>query len=310
MVRFLLWAVMTAAAIPAAAIARVLQVGDAKEFKVPSGAVREAHDGDTIAIYPGQYVDCAVVTGNKLVIEGIGKADAVVMTDKSCQGKAILVTTGQGITIRNMTLTRSRVPDGNGAGIRQEGRDLTVDGVRFVNNQNGILSGVRGGFIVVRNSQFERNGACDRACAHGLYVGPVDLLRVERSRFYETKRGHHIKSRALRTEITDCTIEDGPDGTASYEVDISNGGTLIARNNTIVKGPNAENHSAAIIIGAEGIEQLTKEITIEKNTFRNEGPWQAIFVNNMTATDAELRGNAISGKVQPLKGDGHVFAEE
>ena len=42
----------------------------------------------------------------------------VVITDKACQGKALFVTVGEGITVRNLTLTRARVPDGNGAGIR------------------------------------------------------------------------------------------------------------------------------------------------------------------------------------------------
>ena len=38
--------------------------------------------------------------------------------------------------------------------------------------------------------------------------------------------GHHIKSRALKTMVMGNTIEDGPDGTASYEVDAPNGGNV------------------------------------------------------------------------------------
>jgi parallel beta helix pectate lyase-like protein len=288
--------------------ARTLEVGENKEFKMPSGAAAVAQDGDHVQIQPGEYFDCAIWSANKLVVEGVGDPEKVVVTDKACQGKALFITVGEGITIRNLTLTRARVPDGNGAGIRGEGKDLVVDGVRFVNNQNGILSGTTGGSMVVRNSVFERNGACDSACAHGLYVGNVDLLQVEHSRFIGTKRGHHIKSRALRTEIAGCTIEDGPEGTASYEIEIPNGGSVLVRGNTIEKGPKAENHSSVIMIGAEGITHPTREITVENNTFRNDGPWETAFVNNLTATEAVLRGNQLSGPVKPLRGDGQVVA--
>ncbi len=289
-----------------AAQARTLEVGETKEFKAPSAAAAVARDGDHIAIQPGSYFDCAVWNANKLVIEGVGDADKVVITDKSCMGKALFVTVGEGITVRNLTLTRARVPDGNGAGIRGEGNDLTVEKVRFINNQDGILSGTAGGSMTIRDSLFERNGVCLNACAHGVYVGTLDLLHIENTRFIGTKQGHHIKSRARRTEVIGCIIEDGPDGTASYEIEIPNGGSLIARRNTMVKGPKAENHSAMIVIGAEGVTQPTQELTIEDNIVRSDGSWDTYFVNNITATEAMLHGNTLSGAIKPLKGDGQV----
>jgi hypothetical protein len=251
--------------------ARTLEVGETKDFKVPSAAAVIAKDGDHVMIDPGEYFDCAVWKANKLVVEGVGDAAKVIVTDKACQGKALFVTVGDGITIRNLTLTRARVPDGNGAGIRAEGKDLVVDRVHLVNNQNGILSGSSGGSMIVRNSEFDRNGACDTACAHGLYVGGLDLLRVENSRFEGTKQGHHIKSRARRTEVVGCAIQDGPDGTASYEIEIPNGGSVVVRGNAMEKGPKTDNHSGVIVIGAEGVTQPTGEITIENNTFATMG---------------------------------------
>ena len=158
----------------------------------------------------------------------------------------------------------------------------------------------------MKDSLFDRNGTCISSCAHGIYVGPTALLRVERTRFVGTKQGHHIKSRAARTEVIGCTIQDGEDGTASYLIEQPNGGSLVVRDSTLQKGPEAENHSAAIIIGAEGVTQATREITVENNNFRNDGGWQTIFVRNLTATDAVLKGNRISGSVQALSGDGKV----
>ncbi len=288
--------------------ARTLEVGEGKAYKMPSLAAAAARDGDVVKIFPGEYFDCAVWQADKLVVEGVGDADKVVITDKTCNGKALFITTGADVTIRNLTLTRARVPDANGAGIRGEGEKLLVEGVRFINDQNGILTGVEGSTVIVRDSVFERNGTCEKACSHGIYVGNSKLLLVERSHFSDTRQGHHIKSRAERTEIIGNTISDGAEGTASYLIDIPNGGSVVIRGNTMEKGPMAENRSTAIEIGAEGVTQATREIVIEDNTFRNAGSYDTMFVSNFTATEAVLRGNHVSGRAKPLRGDGVVTA--
>src|SRR4051794_10300508 len=51
------------------ASARTLEVGAGKEFKMPSDAVKAARDGDRVAIYPGEYFDCATVDQKGLTID-------------------------------------------------------------------------------------------------------------------------------------------------------------------------------------------------------------------------------------------------
>lgn len=285
---------------------RTLEVGEEREFKLPSEAIRAAKDGDRVVIDPGEYFDCAVVTQNNITIEGAKPDASAVMTDKTCQGKAILVTVGKDITLRNLTLQRARVRDMNGAGIRAEGANLTVERVKFINNQNGILAASNAqSTITIRGSEFLRNGYCS-PCAHGIYINVVKLLRVENSKFADTKQAHHIKSRALRTEIIGVETRDGDSGTASYHIDIPNGGSLVVRDSTMQKGPKAENRTTAIMIGAEGISHPTREITIENNTMINTGNYQTFLVVNLTATEAMLKGNKLTGSIQPLRGDGEV----
>ncbi len=296
--------IIAAALVSASAHARTLEVGPGKEFAAPSAAAQAARDGDRVLIQPGEYFDCATWAAKGLVVEGAGDPAKVVITDKACGGKALFITTGTDITIRNLTLTRARVPDGNGAGIRGEGAVLNVDHVRFINNQNGILAGGDSGTMTVRNSEFVKNGVCEAACSHGIYAGHLDSLTVENSTFSNTKQGHHIKSRARHTEVLGNTITDGPEGTASYLIEAPNGGTLIVRGNTMEKGPQAENHGAAIMIGAEGVTQPTPEITVENNNFRNDGNYNTVFVVNRSATEANLRNNKLTGAVKPLQGDG------
>ena len=229
---------------------------------------------------------------NNLTVEGASAQDTVI-TDKTCQGKALFVIPGSNVTVRNLTLTRARAPDGNGAGIRAEGRNLLVERVRFIDNQNGILAADQPeGELIVRDSEFVRNGTCEQACAHGIYANRLALLRVERSTFRQTREGHHVKSRAARTEVLGCDIGDGPTGTASYLVDVPNGGAVVIQNNRLEKGPKSENHSAAISIGAEGVNRPTPEIRVEGNKFSVDGAYASVFVG-------EFHGDAGHASGQP-----------
>jgi hypothetical protein len=296
-----------ALALTTPATARTLHVGPGQPYKLPSAAIRDARDGDTVQIAAGKYADCAVVSVNNLVIEGLGANASAVLADKSCDNKGLLVTDGTNITIRNLTLAHARSSFHNGAGIRAEGKNLTIEHVKFIDDENGILSApVPDSTITIRDSEFTGDGRCEEDCAHGVYAGVIALLRVEHSKFFETRQGHHIKSRALRTEVIGCDISDGPNGTASYEIETPNGGSLVVRDNRIEKGPQAENHTAVIMIGAEGVNRPTLEITIEHNIVRNDGSFPTTFVFNMSTTKAVLKGNKLSGKIEPLHGDGTV----
>ena len=217
------------------------------------------------------------------------------------------MTTGTRVTVRGLTLQRARVPNGNAAGIQAEGRDLLVERVRFLDNENGILAASQPqGALIIRNSEFLRNGSCEQACAHGIYAGRLALLRVERSTFRATRQGHHINSRANSTEVLDSDIADGMDGTASYLIDVPNGGAVLIRGNRLEKGPQAENRRAAIVIGAEGVDRPTPDILVEDNRFRVHGAYHPAFVLNSTATPAILRNNVIEGQATPLRRDGSV----
>ncbi len=298
------WLVALAALIPASLNAATLHAGPGQQFGLPSQAIAAAHDGDTVAIHPGQYFDCAVVRQNDLTIEGVG--GAVVLTDKPCQGKALLVIDGHNVTVRNLTLQRIRVPDNNGAGIRAEGGDLTVENTRFVNDQNGLLAASNPAATVrIVGSTFIGNGVCNGNCAHGVYVNRIKLLDIERSRFADTHQGHHIKSRALATKIIGCDIEDGADGTSSYLIDIPNGGNAVIADNRLEKGPHTQNPATAIMIGAEGVSQPTDQLVFRNNLLVNDEGRPTTFVHNVTATPAQLIGNTLRGAaVRPFEGDG------
>jgi hypothetical protein len=308
MTRILPVALALLLAAPWGAAAATLRVGPDQAYKAPSQAIAAAHAGDTVMIAPGTYYDCASVNQDNLTIEGSGPK--TVLTDRTCAGKAILVINGSGDTVKDLTLQRARVPDGNGAGIRAEGGSLTIVGVRFFDNEDGILTAANPKMTMrIRDSSFIDNGSCANGggCAHAIYANQMTLLDIAHTRFFDTQQGHNIKSRALKTVVRDCTVEDGPNGTSSYQIDIPSGGSLIAEGDTFEKGPKSGNHGTAIMIGEEGVSQATDQIVLKNDTLINDTGFPTVFVDNITATPAQLSGNTFrGGKVTPLKGDGSV----
>jgi nitrous oxidase accessory protein NosD len=283
----------------------VLQVGPTERLTLPSQAAARASSGDTIRIAPGDYTDCAVWRRSNLIIEATG--EGATLADKSCEGKGIFVTVGSDITVRNITFMHAEVPDHNGAGIRAEGRNLTVEHCKFIDNENGILAGPNAGSTIrIVDSDFRGNGKCEGQCAHGIYINAVDRLEVEHSRFIDQHVGHHIKSRARATVLTDNDIADGPDGNSSYLVDIPNGGDVLIQGNRLQKGRMAENTGTAVPIGEEGVKNATHELVIRDNTFVSDLPGTTVFVRNRTQTPATLSGNHLQGNITPLVGPGTV----
>jgi len=291
----------------AGAAAEVLLVGPQRNLPAPSDAAAVASDGDVVRIDPGDYVDCAIWRASDLVLEA--PEGAAHVRDQACGGKAIWVIAGDDVTVDNITFSGARVPDQNGAGIRAEGRNLTIRNARFLDNENGILAApVEGSTILIERSVFERNGKCAQNCAHGLYVGRIDHLKIVDSTFREQRVGHHIKSGARTTEVIGSTIEDGPEGTASYLIDIVSGEELVIADNVMQKGPKAENRGTAIHIAGEGPPDAPP-YRISGNRFRSDNPHEVAFVRNRTVAPAVLEANLLEGNVEPLVGPG-TFADQ
>ncbi len=267
-------------------------------------AALRASNGDTIVIADGEYRECALFKASNIIIKA-QTPGKVIIRDQSCAGKGILVITGNNVTVEGLVLRGARVPDGNGAGIRFEGSGLTVRNVQFIDNQNGILAAAAPSSVMnIENSLFDRNGTCENpaGCAHGIYVNTSAVLKIANSRFVGTKSGHHIKSRATKTIVQNNSIDDGPDGTASYEIQLAAGGDGEITGNTITKGPRAENWTAAIVIGGEGENPFTSPVIVSNNQFTNKTGKQTIFVKNVSGNSVRVIRNRISGPVTLVTG--------
>ena len=227
-----------------------LTVGAGKEFLTISAAVAASHDGDVIAVDAGTYTNDFATINTKITIEGVGGMVHLVATEAPPNGKAILVADTD-VTIDHLEFSGAAVPDGNGAGIRYEAGNLTITNSYFHDNQDGLLAADNpSGSITIKNSEFSHNGTGD-GFTHNLYVGEVGALTITGSYFHDAVVGHEIKSWAELTVISDTRIDDGPNGTASFSVDLPNGGQVILSNNVIEQGPNSDN-PVIVAFGEEG----------------------------------------------------------
>ena len=279
---------LAAALLAAPARAGTLEVGPGRAFATPGAAARAVQDGDTVAIDPGEYYDCAIWTRNNLTIVGTGPG--VLITDTTCQDKALFIVRGDDTTIRNISFARARVADRNGAGIRAEGRNLTVQSSRFVNNETGLLDGGQpGSTLRIVDCTFTANGVRNIAApSPALSVGAVAILRVERSHFEDSGGGVHILSAAGRTELIGNRIEDGTTGVRDALVVLANAGALVMQDNTLRRGPNDARFNAAVRAdGGAG------ELAFRRNTLINASARPAALLLDWSNGDARFAGNVL-----------------
>ena len=214
------WA-LALAVLAAPAGARTLTAGPGQEHDTPSAAARAAGPGDTVLIEPGTYYDCVVSSGG---ITLAGRGPGVVLTDTTCQGKGILVLSGA-VTVRDLTLSRARVADGNGAAARLEGADARFERVRFTDNQAGILGAA--GRLEVVDCVFEGGGVGGERPTYAISVGPADSVEVSGTTFGPT-RGGQVRAVAQRIVVRNSTLDLAVAGAA-----IEARGTLLLEGATV-----------------------------------------------------------------------------
>ena len=274
-----------------------LTVGDGEQYSTISAAVTASHSGDTIKVDAGTYTNDVLNISHSLALEAVGGTVKLVGTAQPANGKGLIDAGGAGVNvaISGFDISGATVPDRNGAGIRYEGGTLTLDNVNIHDNQNGILANPdANGSITIANSTFADNGIGDGQ-THNIYVGAIGSLTVKDSTITGAQVGHGIKSRAARTTITGNTITDGATGTASYEIDLTNGGVGTIENNFIEKGARAEN-PIAITFGEEGNVYANSSLTVKNNTITTSyTAHNSTAVVNRTDAAADISGNQLYG---------------
>jgi hypothetical protein len=248
---------------------RVIQVGPKRAVKMPSKAAAVARDGDTIEIDAGLYAgDVATWTQDDLTIRGVGGRAHLDGNGESEEGKGIWVIQGKNTTIENLEFSGATAPNQNGAGIRQEGAGLTLRNCYFHDNENGILTGANpGSDILIEYTEFARNGYGDGQ-THNIYIGTVRTFTLRYSYSHQARIGHLVKSRAQTNYILYNRLTD-ESGTASYEINLPNGGLSYIIGNLIQQSPNT-NNDTIISYAEEGASNPAQELYVVNNTIMND----------------------------------------
>ena len=269
-----------------------LTVGAGQQYRSIAAAVAASGSGDVVNVSAGTYLNDFVSIDHSLTIQAVGGPVNILATYQPPNGKAIITEGRPGIsvTLAGLTVAGAAVPDNNGAAVRYEGGTLMLDGVTFTNNQDGILGNSDpNGSITIRNSIISANGAGDGR-SHGIYIGAINSFTLTNSTVTNTSIGHNVKSRAANNTITNNLITD-LNGTASYLIDLPNGGNALISGNTIEKGPNADNPTA-ISYGAEGNNYGSSSFVISNNLVVNDFTARPTYaVQNTTGNTAQITGN-------------------
>lgn len=254
-----------------------------------AGALR---DGEQLDIGPGEYEQPLVIRANGVRVRGHG---LVVIQRTSAEDKAAIITKGNDIHIVNITCREIAVPHGNGACVRHEGRNLTLEHVYFHDAEQGLLSGYRSGAVRILRSRFERLGKAGRA--HGIYVGGGSL-QISHSQFLASKdEGHEIKSRATSTVIEHSVIAS-LDGLDSRLIDVSQGGRLSVRNCVLQQGPATSNNDL-IGFALERKPHPQHSVELRDNLIIVDSPKRARLFHAGVDIDVtpSVQGNRVIGPV-------------
>lgn len=265
---------------------------DGKLYTSVTTAASALVDGSTMVVGNGIYNKGMLVKADNVTIQGSGKTH---FKGAQIHGKATFVVDGDAVTIENIECSQVAVPDNNGACVRQQGRDLTLNNVYFHDSQQGILSAKGTGDLTIAHSRFERLGKLGRA--HGIY-SHNDTLNIRYSQILSSKdQGHEVKSRAKKTVI-EFSVIASLNGNDSRLLDISNGGELVVRNSVIEQGPRSVNYQM-IGFAVEGPHtDVPHSVLLEDNIILMDHGRKNVLLglpSSYNSFDIEIRNNDFIG---------------
>ncbi len=279
-----------------------LQVGPGKTYATVRAAAQAAHGGDVVEIDAGPYAnDVADWTANNLTVRGVGgRAQLIVTNGTNQSGKGIWVVSAANFTAENIEFAGAAVPGKNGAGIRADGSGtLTIRNCYFHDNEDGILGGDDNSSVVIEYSIFDHNGFGD-GLSHNLYIGTAQSFTLQYSYTHRAVVGHDVRTRAATNFILYNRIMD-EDGTASYNVDVPDGGRTLLIGNVIEQGPSTGN-SAIVVYAAENPKKAALELYAVNNTIVNDRTSGGQFFSLRPGTNAVIKNNIFYGPGTPWSG--------
>jgi hypothetical protein len=304
----------------------------ATNFSELNSAINAANldPGSTIFLAPGTYSGGElpnILASLSIALDpafGAPAGSAILNTTPTGEKGLLTVPSGlsdislsvNGLTFQNATI--SDADGGNAAGIRFQSAgpsSLLVTNSTFLGNQNGILTGFGAPLVdeelmvSISNSLFANNGS-GSGQTHGIYIFGQSI-EVTNSIFCGTNVGHDIKARTASLTVTGSSFYDGiagPDalcgvGSASYSIDMPNGGQGDLDNNSFFQGAAGDNF-AIISYGEEGVAFPANSLSVTDSVFNSTINGRGIqeFQNGapFCITPVQMANNSFSATLTPV----------
>jgi hypothetical protein len=283
--------------------ASIWNVGPTRTYTLPSQVRLLVQDGDTVYIDGGIYTnDATKWIKNNLKIIGLGTGSnhtILQYTGDIPNGKGIFVFESPGICdnvyLENIVFDGAQVSNangGNGAGIRFQANNITVNNCKFTNCQNGILEGngsVTSSNVIIINSEFYNNGyqlpndPTYSGYEHHIYISAsADTLVVQNCYFHHPRgQANSLKTRAQRSYILYNLIDEEATGYGSWEINIAQGGLNVIMGNIIIQGSAGANHG---IIGYDAATNSLEDFYFVNNTVINQYAGNIKYFNTVPAS--------------------------
>lgn len=295
-----------AASFAGSASAATLSVGPGKTYAAPCAAFARAAAGDVVEITGGVTYSgdvCSIGVSN-LTIRGVNGRPRIDANGANAQGKGTWVVSGNNVTVENVEMLGSHVPDQNGAALRLEGTNFILRGSFLHDNENGILTGANtASNILIETTEFGHNGF-GTGYTHNLYIGNVGSLTFRFNYSHDANVGHNLKSRAQVNTIAYNRFSSTPDGQTgttasgkpSYEIDLPNAGTSYVIGN-VIEQPSGNSNPTMLAYGEEGASNPRQDLYVVNNTFLNDDSSHGTFVNvgSAVTTPVLLQNNIFGG---------------
>lgn len=259
-----------------ALFANVLRVGPGQKWSGIASAVRAAHPGDIIEVWPlphhRAYRRVAVLVNKpQITIESAlpGKRVRINGAGFNYSGRGPIPRaifqfdpSARGCTLKGFTLTGAHNRSANGAGVRiNAANHVSILDCHIFGNDMGIMSNGSfsrrsAAFQLIEDCHIAKNGSLQHAgYNHNLYLGGTSVL-IRDCDIAKSLTGHNLKSRAHITWVEYCIIH----GAANREIDLVD-----------ARGDTDQPHSDAVVLGCVIIKQRHMSGNHEVVNFGSDG---------------------------------------
>ena len=274
-----------------------------RSFEHAADAAHNVREGQTIRIlknsYGGWREGLAIKADNVTIVGDPG----AILYGAVVDGVGLIAGYGNNLKIENLEIFNVH-GDGSASAIRFLGKNLILRNLHIHDCDMGLLSAGDNGVITLEDIVISDCGGSGGQ-AHNIYISANDHGTASRFIFRRSQslqavgQGHLLKSRSLATTIENSLLAM-LDANSSRCIDISDGGTVVIKNNVIQQGPKSDNDDIIGIALELSGEHLAAgwsrqhATTIEDNVIVSDLVGSPIgLVHTRSPSPVRIKGNEI-----------------